>query len=151
VRRLLLVAAAAATFSCTQIVANDEALRQAQTVGKDHVHLSTEVEKVTGTCAFVRTIDPDQDPVRAPTDAELPDYLKVEAVLMGADTVLVKGRLGEAYVCGPGPLNPDGTLRTLPPSAPPAHGSSDGGTHPDRFSSSFASRSRSSVRAASSA
>jgi len=32
-----------------------------------------------------------------------------------------QGKVGEAYICGPGPLNPDGTRREgpLPPSGPP--------------------------------
>jgi len=30
------------------------------------------------------------------------------------------GKIGEAYICGPGPLNPDGTLKNQY-DAPPQH------------------------------
>lgn len=104
---------------CAQLSAADKARQQAHTTGKYKVRLTTDIEKVTGTCTYVRTIEADMDPVRAPTDSELPDYFREEAVYMGADTVIVKGRSGEAYICGPGPLNPDGTLRMLPPAGTP--------------------------------
>lgn len=114
-----------APAACTQLAHKDLALEQAQTVGKYHVKISTDMEKVTGTCTYVISIQPDMDPVRIPTDPELDDYYRTWAVYNGADTVLVKfreGRIGEAYICGPGPLNPDGTLKGYPATVtPPAH------------------------------
>jgi hypothetical protein len=101
---------------CAHAAAKDEAHTLANGVGKYKVHLTTERERVMGTCKYIRMIQPDLDPVHRPTPAELPDYLRVEAVLMGADTVLVEGRVGEAYICGPGPLNPDGSLQGSTPS-----------------------------------
>ncbi len=117
-RRVSLLAASvalAATLACTHVAATDTARQQAHTTGKYKVTLTTDREKVLGTCTFVRNIEPDFQPAFAPTDAELPDFLREEAVLSGADTVLLNGRIGEAYICGPGPLNPDGTLHSLPP------------------------------------
>ncbi|HTO75235.1 MAG TPA: hypothetical protein VMQ61_04095 [Thermoanaerobaculia bacterium] len=117
-RRVSLLAAAAAiaaTFGCTQIAADDVARQQAHAMGKYKVTVTTEREKVYGTCTFVRNIDPDFQPAFVPTEAQLPDFLREEAVLSGADTVVMTGRIGEAYICGPGPLNPDGTLKTIPP------------------------------------
>jgi hypothetical protein len=104
-----------AVMGCAHAADKDEARRLANGVGKYKVHLTTEREKVMGTCTYVRAIQPDLDPVHPPTSAEVPDYFRVEAVLMGADTVLVEGRIGEAYICGPGPLNPDGTLQGSAP------------------------------------
>ena len=115
---LLAAATLAATITalaCAHAAATDTARQQAHTMGKYKVTLTTDREKVLGTCTFVQNIEPDFQPAFAPTDAQLPDYLREEAVLLGADTVLVNGRIGEAYICGPGPLNPDGTLKTLPP------------------------------------
>lgn len=108
-------AALAAALACTHVAATDTARQQAHATGKYKVTLTTDREKVLGTCTFVRNIEPDFQPAFAPTDAELPDFLREEAVLSGADTVLMNGRIGEAYICGPGPLNPDGTLHSLPP------------------------------------
>jgi hypothetical protein len=109
------LAAALSTLACAHAVAADSARQQAHTVGKYKVTLTTDREKVQGTCTFVNNIEPDFQPAFAPSDEQLPDYLREEAVLLGADTVLVNGRIGEAYICGPGPLNPDGTLHSLPP------------------------------------
>jgi hypothetical protein len=74
--------------------------------------LTDDVESVAGRCHFVRNIVADDDPGWRPTDADLPAYFRTEAVYRGADTVVVRGRVGEAYICGPGPLNPDGTLQS---------------------------------------
>jgi hypothetical protein len=71
---------------------------------------------VVGSCEFVRNIIADDEPAFRPTDAELPDYFKTQAAYIGADTVVVRGRTAEAYICGPGPLNPDGTRRTAEPN-----------------------------------
>lgn len=113
-RRIALAAflAAAGSLACYQIKDKDEARTLAHNVGKYKVRVTTEHERVQGTCKFVRAIVPDQDPKRIPTNAEIPDYVREEAVLLGADTVLLEGRIGEAYICGPGPLNPDGTLQS---------------------------------------
>ena len=107
-------------IGCANAFAKDQAKEQARSRGKYRVTLTTERERVAGHCKFVRSIMADGDPVRPPTSGELPDYFRVEAVYMGADTVLVDGRVGEAYICGPGPLNPDGTLQVPPQPAPPA-------------------------------
>lgn len=117
-RASLFVAAAAiaVTFACTHVAANDVARQQAHEMGKYKVNLTIEREKVYGTCTFVRNIEPDFQPAFAPTEAQLPDFLREEAVLLGADTVVMNGRIGEAYICGPGSLNPDGTLKTIPPA-----------------------------------
>lgn len=100
-----------ALIACTSPLAKDPAREQAKSRGKYRVTLSTDRERVGGNCKFVRTILPDADGTRPPTTAELPDYFRVEAVYIGADTVLIDGRVGEAYICGPGPLNPDGSLQ----------------------------------------
>jgi hypothetical protein len=106
--------------ACAQLTAQDKAKQQAVASGKYKVRLTTDAEKVEGTCKFVHAIWPDDDPVQIPTNEQLPDYYRVKGVLLGADTVLVRGRTGDAYICGPGPLNPDGSLQTLPPpGAPP--------------------------------
>lgn len=99
-------------------LAKDEAKAQARSRGKYRVTLTTERERVAGTCKFVRTISADADS-RPPSNAELGDYFRVEAVYIGADTVLVDGRTGEAYICGPGPLNPDGSPQVPPSAATP--------------------------------
>jgi hypothetical protein len=113
---LVLVAA------CTNIKEADKAREEASTRGKYAVSITENGEKVQGTCKFLRNIEPQWDPVLIPAPSQLNDYYRTEAVLLGADTVLVRGdgRLGEAYICGPGPLNPDGTRREgpLPPAAP---------------------------------
>lgn len=110
----------AGIIGCANAIARDEAKAQARSRGKYRVTLTTERERVAGNCKFVRAILADADPVRPPTSAELPDYFRVEAVYMGADTVLVDGRTGEAYICGPGPLNPDGSLQVPPQPSPAA-------------------------------
>ncbi len=101
---------------CAQI---NEAKKQhelARTQGKYHVLLTYDVESVAGRCKFVHNIVPDDEPGWRPTNAELPDYFKTEAAYIGADTVVVRERVGEAYICGPAPLNPDGTRRTADPT-----------------------------------
>lgn len=106
-------------IGCANPLAKDEAKAQARSRGKYRVTLTTERERVAGTCKFVRIILADADS-RPPSNAELPDYFRVEAVYIGADTVLVDGRTGEAYICGAGPLNPDGSPQVPPQAATPA-------------------------------
>ena len=103
-------------IGCVHAAAKDDARMQAHTTGRFKVQLTTERERVEGTCKFVRHLQADYDPmlVGRPTDPQLGDYFREEAVLLGADTVLVDGRTGEAYICGPGPLNPDGSQQFLP-------------------------------------
>jgi hypothetical protein len=110
------------TIGCAYHAADQQARQDASTTGKYKVELTTDAEKVQGTCHYVQSIQPDLLPPRhRPTDGELPDYFRQEAAYLGADTVLVRGRVGEAYVCGPTPINPDGSARTLPgtPTPPP--------------------------------
>ncbi len=109
------------TIGCAYHVADHQARQDASSAGKYKVELTTDSERVQGTCKYVRNIQPDLlAPRYRPTDADLPDYFREQAAYYGADTVLVRGRVGEAYVCGPGPLNPDGSVRTLPaPPTPP--------------------------------
>ena len=96
---------------CAHLAEADKNRELANRSGKYKVRLTDSAESVQGTCKFVRTIVPDMDPIQSPTKAQLDDYFRVEAVLLGADTVLVSGRTGEAYLCGPTPLNPDGSPR----------------------------------------
>jgi len=108
------------TIGCAYHVADHQARQDASSTGKYKVELTTDSERVQGTCHYVQSIQPDLLPPRyRPTDGELPDYFRQEAAYLGADTVLVRGRVGEAYVCGPGPLNPDGSVRTLPGTPTP--------------------------------
>lgn len=102
-------------FGCAHAAEAEKDYQLASTQGKYHVQLTDDVEFVSGRCKFIRNILPDTEPLERPTDAQLPDYFRTQAVLEGADTVLVRGRTGEAYICGPGPLNPDGTRKTLDP------------------------------------
>ena len=104
---------------CAAAMAKDEARAQARSRGKYRVTLTAERERVAGTCKFVRTIQADTD-THPPSSAELPDYFRVEAVILGADTVVMDGRTGEAYICGPGPLNPDGSPQVPPVASTPA-------------------------------
>ena len=99
--------------ACTSMKEADKAKEEASTKGKYAVRLTEDAEKVQGTCKFVKNIEPQYDPVLIPAPSQVPDYFRTQAVLAGADTVLVRadGRLGEAYICGPAPLNPDGTRR----------------------------------------
>lgn len=121
--RLPALAAALLAASCTNIKEADKAHEDAATKGKYAVTLTENAEKVQGTCKFIRNIEPKYDPVQEPAPSQLADYYRTQAVLAGADTVLVRanGQLGEAYVCGPSPLNPDGTRREgpLPPAGTP--------------------------------
>ena len=116
----LCIAALAATLSCANIKETDKAHEDARTKGKYHVRLTDKSDEVQGTCKFVRAIQPEYDPVGKPTNAQLPDYYREQAVYYGADTVLVRSTLAEAYICGPGPLNPDGTPKSLYGENPPA-------------------------------
>jgi hypothetical protein len=103
----------AATLSCANIHEADKNREDARTKGKYHVRLTDKSDEVQGTCKFIRAIQPEYDPVGKPTNAQLPDYYREMAVYYGADTVLVRGTLAEAYQCGPTPLNPDGTPKGL--------------------------------------
>jgi hypothetical protein len=105
-------------LACADVVENEKARQQARTTGLYQVRIATEEEKekLQGSCKFVRTINADDDPVRRPQDAELRDYLRAEAVYLGADTIYIDGRTAEAYICGSGPLNPDGTHKTTEPA-----------------------------------
>ncbi len=118
------LAASLAASACTNLKEADKAREEASTKGKYAVQITENAERVEGTCKFIKNIEPQYDPVMIPAPSQLSDYYKTQAVLAGADTVLVRvnARFGEAYICGPGPLNPDGTRREgpLPPSAPPA-------------------------------
>jgi len=115
---LALVLGAAA---CAQNQAFQQARTDARTKGKYKVRLTTNAESVVGVCKFVTTIEPEQDPVGAVPSSQYADYFRIEAVYRGADTVLIReGKVGEAYICGPAPLNPDGTLKTTYDS-PPQH------------------------------
>ena len=92
----------------------DESKKQheiARMQGQFKVQLSNDVEGISGRCKFVRNLNADDEPGHRPLDSELPAYFRSEAVYYGADTVVVRDRTGEAYICGPGPLNPDGTLK----------------------------------------
>lgn len=120
------LAALLAIGGCTNLKEADKAREEASTKGKYAVRLTEDTEKVQGLCKFVKNIEPQYDPVQIPAPSQLPDYFRTQAVLAGADTVLVRGKTGEAYICGPGPLNPDGTRRegfappgTPVPAAPP--------------------------------
>ncbi|HWZ86816.1 MAG TPA: hypothetical protein VN032_11475 [Thermoanaerobaculia bacterium] len=100
-------------IACAQNQAMQQAREDAKTKGKYKVRLTTNPESVVGICKFVMTIAPEQDPIGNIPTTEYADYFRTEAVYKGADTVLVReGKVGEAYICGPAPLNPDGTLKT---------------------------------------
>ncbi len=116
------LAAIVVAGGCTNLKEADKAKEEASTKGKYAVRLTEDGERVQGTCKFVKNIEPQYDPVQIPAPSQLPDYFRTQAVLAGADTVLVRGKTGEAYICGPGPLNPDGTRREgfAPPSVTPA-------------------------------
>lgn len=114
----VLALAVAACVGCAQSQAAQKANDDAKTKGKYKVRLTTNSEAVVGTCKYVTLIQPDQDPIAPVPDSQLTDYYRTQAVLKGADTVLVRGRVGEAYICGPGPLNPDGTLKDQYDSPP---------------------------------
>ena len=119
--------AAAACFAawlgaagCAQSKAYQKSVDDANTKGKYKVRLTTNAEAVVGVCKFMGNLEPEQDPVGGIPKSSYPDYFRFHAVMMGADTVLVRGdgKFGEAYVCGPAPLNPDGTLRQTYDSPP---------------------------------
>jgi hypothetical protein len=111
--RRFLLAAVVGIAACSQINEAKKAHDLARTQGKYKVRLTDDVEGVAGRCKFVRNLVPDDEPGFQPTEAQLPDYFRTEAVYNGADTVVVRGRIGEAYICGPGPLNPDGTRKRI--------------------------------------
>ena len=117
------ILAAILPAACTNIKEADKAREEASTKGKYAVTLTEDAERVEGTCKFVKNIEPQYDPVQIPAPSQLQDYYRTQAAIAGADTVLVRvnGRLGEAYICGSGPINPDGTRRSgpLPPAGTP--------------------------------
>lgn len=96
------------TLACANLAEADRRRQEAKTTGKYKVRLTDDTD-IQGTCKFVQYIEPAYDPIKIPTKAEFEDYLRVEAVLLGADTVLVRRNVGEAYLCGAMPLNADGT------------------------------------------
>jgi hypothetical protein len=110
-------------IGCAQTQGAQQARTDAKTKGKYKVRLTTDAESVVGVCKFVAMIEPAQDPVGGVPESQYPDYFRTEAVYKGADTVLVRGgKVGEAYICGPSPLNPDGTPKNQfdsPPQAAP--------------------------------
>jgi hypothetical protein len=114
--RASLLAALVGLAGCAHINESNKQYELARTQGKYHVEIASDLESVVGSCEFVRNIIADDEPAFRPTDAELPDYFKTQAAYIGADTVVVRGRTAEAYICGPGPLNPDGTRRTAEPN-----------------------------------
>ncbi len=115
---LLLLGLCAGALGCAHASESDTNWQLAATKGKFHVQLTEDSEKVEGTCKFVRMLNPQfNQPVARPTDAQLPDAFRTEAAYYGADTVLVRGNVGEAYICGPGPINPDGTRKEPYPKA----------------------------------
>jgi hypothetical protein len=96
---------------CAEMNETKKQHEMARTQGQFKVRLTNDLESVAGRCKFVHNLNADDEPGYRPTDEELPAYFRTEAVYKGADTVVVRGRVGEAYICGPGPLNPDGTLK----------------------------------------
>ena len=104
-------------YGCTNIKEADKNREQARTTGKYYVELTEDAERVQGTCTFMRAINAIEDPVRIPAQSELPDYFREKGAYYGADTVLLQGAVGELYICGAAPLNPDGTRKA--PYAPP--------------------------------
>ena len=111
-RRLaLLIASLTLIAGCASVNEAKNNHEMARTKGKYKVQLTSDLEDVPGRCKYVHALVADDQPTFRPSDAELPDWFRTEAVYRGADTVVVRGRIGEAYICGPGPLNPDGTLR----------------------------------------
>ena len=106
-----LLAALVVSIGCAHSAEQQKAEQDAATKGKYAVRLTEDSESVVGTCKYLRTLLPDDEPVTRPTNAQLSDYYRTKAVLLGADTVVVRGRMGEAYLCGPTPLNPDGTRK----------------------------------------
>jgi hypothetical protein len=111
-RRLALLSILLVLAGCAEITEKKNQHELARTQGQYRVRLTKDVESVAGRCRFVRNIVADDEPAGRPTDAQLPEYFRTEAVYHGADTVVVRDRIGEAYICGPGPLNPDGTLKS---------------------------------------
>jgi len=109
--RGLLAAAVLTLAACAQINETKKAHELARTTGKYKVQMTGDIESVAGRCKFVRTLNADDEAGWRPTEAQLPDYFRTEAVYNGADTVVVRGRVAEAYICGPAPLNPDGTRK----------------------------------------
>jgi hypothetical protein len=116
----VLLSSAAGFLGCAPVATQDDPRWQAHTSGRFKVELTTDSERVQGHCKFVRHLLADTDPmlVARPSSSQLADWFREQAVLLGADTVWVDGRTGEAYICGPGPLNPDGSLQAMPSPVP---------------------------------
>jgi hypothetical protein len=104
-------------YHCTNVKEAEKNKDAAKASGKYYVELTDDAEKVQGTCKFLRNVNSVEDPVRIPAQSELPDYYRERAAYYGADTVLVRGTVGELYICGSAPLNPDGSRQG--PYAPP--------------------------------
>lgn len=115
---LALAFAAGIAVACAQVTEAEKNRKLAYSTGKYRVKLTEDSESVVGTCKFVFSINADFNFTGPQTQAGIYDYFRAEAVYAGGDTVLVRGRVGEAYICGPGPLNADGTLRVLPEPTP---------------------------------
>ena len=109
--------------ACAASQAHQKAIDDANTKGKYKVRLTTTPESVVGTCKFIANIEPEHDAVGGIPKSSYPDYFRAQAVLTGADTVLVRGRASSARrtSADSAPLNPDGTPRstsTRPPKTP---------------------------------
>src|SRR5262249_28719978 len=78
-------------FGCSQNSTYQKNLNDANTKGKYKVRLTTNIESVVGICKFMGNVEPEQDPVGGIPKSQYADYFRVQAVLMGADTVLVRG------------------------------------------------------------
>jgi len=112
-----------AAAGCAHISETDQNMELARTKGKFQVRLTkggtADAESVEGTCKFVRMVMASSEGAKPPTQAELPDWFRTQAAYYGADTVIVRDNAGDAYICGPGPINPDGTRQgTFPPARP---------------------------------
>jgi hypothetical protein len=119
----LLAAVLLAAVGCAHVSEADQNMELARTKGKFQVRLTqsgtADAELVEGKCKFVRMIMSSSEGAKPPTRAELPDWFRTEAAYYGADTVIVRDNAADAYICGPGPINPDGTRQEgLPPARP---------------------------------
>jgi hypothetical protein len=117
----LLAAVLLAAAGCAHVSEADQNMELARTKGKFHVRLTqsgtAEAESVEGKCKFVRMVMSSGEGEKPPTRAELPDWFRAQAAYYGADTVIVRDNAADAYICGPGPINPDGTRQgALPPA-----------------------------------
>lgn len=118
----LLAAVLLAAAGCAHVSEADQNMELARTKGKFQVRLTqsgtAEAESVEGKCKFVRMVMSSGEGAKPPTRAELPDWFRTEAAYYGADTVIVRDNAADAYICGPGPINPDGTRQGALPEGP---------------------------------